>query len=64
LKGLNPAPIRQEKLSCTGLRGLGADKSPWLSGLFSIEKSPKMLGGYGQKDDKVFGKIGLLWQEN
>jgi hypothetical protein len=45
-------PIRQEKLSCTDLRWVGAGKSP------------KMLWGYAQRDDKVFGKIGLLWQEN
>ena len=56
-------PIRQEKLSCTDLRGLGAGKSPWQARLFFIEKSPKMLRGYAQRDDKVFGKIGLLWQE-
>jgi hypothetical protein len=39
------------------LRGLGAGRSPWQSGLFFIEKSPKMLRGYAQKNDKVFGKI-------
>jgi hypothetical protein len=36
----------------------------WQACLFFIEKSPKMLRGYAQRDDKVFGKIGLLWQEN
>ena len=40
-------PIRQEKLSCTDLRGLG------------VGKNPKMLKGYAQRDDKVFGKISL-----
>jgi hypothetical protein len=44
--------------------GLGAGISPWLSGLFFIDKCPKMLSGYAQRDDKVFGKISPLWQEN
>jgi len=48
LKGLNPAHKAGEKLSCTELRGLGGGKSPWLPGLFSAEKSPKMLRAYAQ----------------
>ena len=47
-----------------GPLGAWAGKSPWLSGLFFIEKSPKMLRGYAQRDDKVFGKMGLLWQKD
>jgi hypothetical protein len=30
--------------------------SAWLSDLFFIEKSPKMLRGYMQKDDKLLVK--------
>jgi hypothetical protein len=44
------------------LGGLVLAKAPGY--LAFIEKSPKMLRGYGQRDDKVFGKIGLLWQKN